>query len=208
MGATRLRTVAERSPAIDFAPGQSIAHRLKRQLRRDARFDSAVQAAHRRWRPGLLEYVCGGDLQTVVTAPIIYSLLIPFAVLDVWVTGYQWICFPIYGIARVPRRRYFALDRHKLAYLNALEKLNCTFCSYANGVIAYVREVAARTELYWCPIKHGRRMPAPHGRYALFAEYGDPKAFRTGLQALKHQMPRKRPAGALRAQGRRSRDPR
>jgi len=208
MGATRLRTVAERSPAIDFAPGQSIAHRLKRQLRRDARFDSAVQAAHRRWRPGLLEYVCGGDLLTVVTTPIIYSLLIPFVVLDVWVTGYQWICFPIYGIARVPRRRYFALDRHKLAYLNALEKLNCTFCSYANGVIAYVREVAARTELYWCPIKHGRRMPAPHGRYALFAEYGDPKAYRTGLQTLTQHMPRKRPAGALRPKGRRSRDPR
>jgi magnesium-transporting ATPase (P-type) len=25
--------------------------------------------------------------------------------LDVWITAYQWICFPVYGIARVPRNR-------------------------------------------------------------------------------------------------------
>jgi hypothetical protein len=36
-------------------------------------------------------------------------------------------------MARVPRRRYFAVDRHKLAHLNGIEKVNCTFCSYANG---------------------------------------------------------------------------
>ena len=64
------------------------------------------------------------------------------------------MCFPIYGIERVQRRRYFAIDRHTLAYLNAIEKANCLYCSHANGVIAYVREVAARTEQYWCPIKH------------------------------------------------------
>ena len=35
---------------------------------------------------------------------------LPFAVLDIWVTVYQWVCFPIYGIPRVPRRAYFAID--------------------------------------------------------------------------------------------------
>ena len=31
-----------------------------------------------------------------------------------------------------------------LAYLNGIEKLNCTFCSYANGLIAYVRRDRSR----------------------------------------------------------------
>ena len=81
--------------------------------------------------------------------------------LDLWVTLYQSICFPIYGMARVPRRQYFAIDRHKLAYLNGIEKVHCTFCSYANGLIAYVREVAARTEQYLVPDQTRSRNSGP-----------------------------------------------
>jgi hypothetical protein len=88
----------------------------------------------------------------------------------------------------VPRRPYFTVDRHKLAYLNGIEKLNCTFCSYANGLIAYVREVAARTEQYWCPIKHARAIPAPHQRYHAFLDYGDAPGYRKKLPALRHAM--------------------
>ena len=76
------------------------------------------------------------------------------------------------------RRDYFVLDRYRLGYLNAIEKVNCTYCSYANGLIAYIREIAARTEQYWCPIKHGRRVRSPHSRYALFADFGDAAGYR------------------------------
>ena len=113
------------------------------------------------------------------------------ALLDTWVTIYQWVCFPIYGIARVPRRHYFVIDRHKLAYLNAIEKVNCTFCSYANGLLAYVREVAARTEQYWCPIKHARPLAVPHTRYHLFFDYGDAEGYRRGLVTLRRTLPRR-----------------
>jgi hypothetical protein len=116
-----------------------------------------------------------------LTVPLIYSLALPFVVLDVWVLVYQAICFPVYGIARVPRRRFFAIDRHRLPYLNAIEKLHCTYCSYANGVIAYTREVAARTEAYWCPIKHQRRVASTHRLYPKFSEYGDAGDYRRGL---------------------------
>jgi hypothetical protein len=34
--------------------------------------------------------------------------------------------------------------------------------AYANGVFAYVREVGSRTEQYWCPIKHARRVLGVH----------------------------------------------
>ncbi len=114
-------------------------------------FDRELQEAHRRLRKGIGSYVVGGGLLPLLTAPIIYSLLVPLVLLDLWVTVYQRVCFPIYGIARVSRRGYFVVDRNKLAYLNGIEKVHCVFCTYANGLVAYVREVAARTEQYLVP---------------------------------------------------------
>jgi hypothetical protein len=151
-------------------------------------FDQELRETHRRWRQSIPAYIRHGNLLSLLTAPVIYSLLLPLVVLDVWVTLYQSICFPIYGMARVCRRRYFALDRHKLAYLNGIEKANCTFCSYANGLLAYVQEVAARTEQYWCPIKHARAIPAPHQRYHVFLDYGDAHGYRTEFPALRHAL--------------------
>jgi hypothetical protein len=92
----------------------------------------------------------------------------------------------------LPRRRYFTIDRHKLAYLNGIEKINCTFCSYADGLIAYVREVAARTEQYWCPIKHARQIPQPHSHYERYFEYGDAAGYRNSLTALRKRLAPKR----------------
>lgn len=153
-------------------------------------FDKELRETHRKLRQSIPAYILEGSLLSLLTAPVIYSLLLPLVMLDLWVTLYQSICFPIYGVARVPRRRYFALDRHKLAYLNGIEKVNCTFCSYANGLIAYVREVAARTEQYWCPIKHARAIPVPHGRYHLFFDYGDAERYRRDLGPLRHTLRR------------------
>ena len=151
-------------------------------------FDRELRAAHRGLRQSIPKYLLGGNIFSLLTAPVIYSLLGPLVLLDFWVTLYQSVCFPISGIARVPRRRYFAVDRHKLAYLNGIEKVNCTFCSYANGLIAYVREVAARTEQYWCPIKHARLTPAPHRRYYEFLDYGDAHGYRDQLPALRRAL--------------------
>jgi hypothetical protein len=148
-------------------------------------FDKEIRETHRRLRQTIPAYVLEGSLLSLLTAPVIYSLLLPFVMLDLWVTLYQLICFPIYGIPRVPRHRYLVIDHHKLAYLNGIEKVNCTFCSYANGLIAYVREVAARTEQYWCPIKHARTIPAPHQRYHEFLDYGDAHGYRNELPDLR-----------------------
>ena len=148
-------------------------------------FERDVHDAHLRFRRGLIAYLRGGTLGTWLVTPVIYSLLAPFALLHAWVWLYQRVCFPVYGIVCVPSGRYFALDRHRLAYLNGLEKMNCTFCTYANGVIAFTREVAARTEQYWCPIKHSRAIPAPHPRYDRFFAFGDAQGYRRDLEALR-----------------------
>lgn len=90
---------------------------------------------------------------------------------------YQAVCFPAYGLVKVRRIDYLVFDRRHLAYLNALEKLNCAYCSYANGIIAFVREVAGLTEKHWCPIKHARRVLAAHPNMASSSIMATPKPF-------------------------------
>lgn len=153
-------------------------------------FDKELRAAHRRLKQSVPSYIREGSLLSLLTAPVIYSLILPLVLLDIWTTIYQWVCFPIYGVPRVPRGAYFVIDRHKLAYLNGIEKANCTFCSYANGLLAYVREVAARTEQYWCPIKHARAIATPHQRYHVFVDYGDAEGYHQGLKVLRRALRR------------------
>jgi hypothetical protein len=151
-------------------------------------FEEGVRLAHQRLRQSVPAYIRTAHPLSLLTAPIVYSLLLPLVFLDASVWLYERVCFPIYGIALVPRRQYFVIDRRKLAYLNGIEKANCTFCSYANGLIAFVREVSARTEQYWCPIKHSRPIPSTHGRYHLFFDYGDAQAYRRDLETLRGTM--------------------
>ena len=148
-------------------------------------FDEETRRAHQQLKQGVLAFLRHSSVLNLLTTPIIYSLGLPLVLLDAWATIYQWWCFPIYDIARVPRRRYFVIDRHKLAYLNAIEKLHCAYCSYATGVLAYVREIAACTEQYWCPVKHARPIRSPHAHYQLFLDYGDASGYRQRLGDLR-----------------------
>jgi hypothetical protein len=149
------------------------------------RFEHAVIARHRLLKARLLNYILGARPAMILSAPAIYALVIPLALLDLFVWVYQVACFPVYGIPRVRRRDYLAFDRGQLAYLNALEKLNCEYCAYANGILAYVREVASRTEEYWCPIKHAQRVLGVHSRYGNFVDFGDGDAYRHDLERLR-----------------------
>jgi hypothetical protein len=145
-------------------------------------FEEEVLRRHRELRTRLSTYLLNARLLVILTAPFIYAVIVPLVLLDLFVTLYQAVCFPVYGIPKVRRRDYLVFDRHHLAYLNALEKLNCAYCSYANGLIAYVREIAGRTEQYWCPIKHARRVMGAHSRYATFEDYGDAEGYRKWLK--------------------------
>jgi hypothetical protein len=151
-------------------------------------FEAGVEAAHRRLRIGILRYVTQASLLTLLVAPVIYAVVLPIAMLDLSMTLYQWICFPVWSIARVRRTQYVVIDRHRLAYLNAIEKLNCAYCGYANGVLAYVREIAARTEQYWCPIRHATTVRGAHARTRDFVDYGDAEAYRARLDELRAKL--------------------
>ena len=155
-------------------------YRLKRGK---VRFENDVRILQRAYRIGLWPYIRRGHFAYVLTAPLIYGLIVPLALLDISVTLYQHVCFRIYGIPLVRRSDHVIIDRQHLAYLNGLEKFNCVYCGYGNGVIAYAREIAGRTEAFWCPIKHARRAADPHAEFDGFFDYGDAESYSNWLEA-------------------------
>ncbi len=151
-------------------------------------FEHGIVAEHRRMRMSVRSFLAASPIGTVITAPVIYSLVIPLLIFDAWVSFYQAICFRAYRIPRVCRAHYIVFDRQHLAYLNWIEALNCLYCGYANGLIAYVREIGSRTEEYWCPIKHALRISDPHQRYYEFLEYGDAEGYRARLEEFRERL--------------------
>lgn len=152
------------------------------------RFAEEIARQQRRLRTGLIRYILEARLLNILSAPLIYAGFIPFVMLDLFFLLYQTICFPIYGIPKVKRAEYLIFDREDLPYLNIIEKFNCFYCSYGNGLMAYGREIAARTEQYWCPIKHARRIRAAHDRYPRFFEFGDAESYKKGLERLRNEL--------------------
>ena len=148
-------------------------------------FEQATRQYHKSLVTNLRTYLRNAEVLNILSAPVIWFCLIPALFLDLVVTAYHLICFPIYGIPRVRRGDYLVIDRNSLTYLNALEKLNCVYCGYFNGLIAYVQEIAARTEQYWCPIKHARRIRTLHSRYSKFVEFGDAETYRKSLEQIR-----------------------
>ncbi|HFD79404.1 MAG TPA: hypothetical protein ENK05_03270 [Gammaproteobacteria bacterium] len=164
---------------------------------RKVRFSEGMRRLHRQYRTGLFEFLAGARLAHIASAPVIYGLVVPLALLDLAVIVYQQICFRVYRIPLVRRSDHVVIDRQHLGYLNGIEKLNCVYCGYGNGVLAFAREVAARTEQYWCPIKHARRIPSPHSRFGHFLDYGDAEAWRRELEKLRHEYDDLKPAGSV-----------
>lgn len=80
------------------------------------RFERAVLEAHRKLRSALLPWLVRSELRNVLSAPFIYAMIVPISLLDLTMTLYQWVCFPLYGIERVARRRYLVVDRQQLDY--------------------------------------------------------------------------------------------
>ena len=156
-------------------------------------FEGAIRESHRKLKRGLLHWIVTDRPQNFITGPIIYSLVVPLICMDLCVTVYQALCFPIYRIGKVRRADYIIFDRQHLEYLNFFERFHCTYCAYANGLLAYTLEVAMRTEQYFCPIKHAHRVLGAVARYERFLPYGDATDYHAKLNefriALENEMP-------------------
>lgn len=128
------------------------------------------------------KYISSFSLPEILVLPFIWSMIVPAAILDISATIYQAVCFPVYKIPKVKRSDYVIMDRYNLFYLDRFERISCWYCEYFNGVIAYVREMAARTEQFWCPIKHSRSLKEKHSRYEKFFDFGDYMKYREELE--------------------------
>lgn len=148
-------------------------------------FEQSIKQAHRKLKQGFFRWLVTNRPLNLITGPIIYSMIIPLLIVDLLISFYQFSCFPIYKIARVRRADFIVFDRSQLQYLNFIEKFHCFYCEYANGLIAYIQEIIARTEEYFCPIKHARKVVGSHNRYAHFLDYGDADNFETKLEAYR-----------------------
>ncbi len=152
------------------------------------KFKEGIEDAHKKLKITLFRYILNSNIRNVVSAPFIYSMIIPFVFLDITMTFYQIICFSLYRVKKVKRSSFVVMDRYKLKHLNSLERFNCLYCEYGNGVIAYAREISARTEQYWCPIKHAKKVIGRHSRYNEFMDYGDAENYHENLAVLRKKL--------------------
>ena len=186
---TRIGEIVERMKALQHELETELDKRreeFRYQLEdRKVRFEQEILVQQRRFKENLIKYVITAKPKHLLTAPFIYVVFFPMLLLDLFATLYQWVCFPIYGIPRVRRRDYMMHDRNSLAYLNLLEKFNCFYCSYADGLTSYLKEIIGLTEQYWCPIKHAHKVLAEHSRYTRFMEFGDAENYRKDLEKVR-----------------------
>lgn len=118
-------------------------------------------------------------LQHLISAPLIYFQIVPAVFLDISLEIYHRMCFPLYGLPYVDRSKYIRIDRHKLSYLSGIEKLNCVYCGYVNGLYAYAVQVAGETERYWCGIMHEKKKGyVPPKHHKNFVAYNDECAYK------------------------------
>ncbi len=129
-------------------------------------------------------YLKDAPLLHILSAPIIYAMLFPAIILDVMLFIYQQVIFRIYKFKFIRRSDYIVFDRQYLGYLNIIEKINCMYCSYFNGLINYTAAIAAKSEFYFCPIKHAKKIAYTHKYYYDYLAYGDDENYQEKLEKL------------------------
>ncbi len=179
----------------DAVEGQEVKFRYKLEGAR-VRFEESVLTTHRDLKVNVIRWLGQSEPRNILSVPFIYAMIVPFALVDLAVSIYQFVCFPLYRISKVERSRYIVIDRHKLSYLNSIERFNCVYCGYVNGLIAYVREIVARTEQHWCPIKHARKLLDPHRRYTRFADFGDSNELQAHIETMRDSLAKERDAAS------------
>lgn len=151
-------------------------------------FEKSIHEAHLKLKTSWFYWFISISPKHLISGPFIYGLIIPLVLFDISISLYQSICFRLYGVSRVNRSNYFIFDHRHLAYLNFFEKINCLYCSYAVGVINFSREIASRTEQYWCPIKHAHKLIDAHHRYTDFIDYGNAENYESNREKIRSEL--------------------
>src|ERR1035441_2375814 len=87
------------SPRRPTPFGPPRAHPIKEPVH----FPLEALIDHRRLKPSSWKHLRKTRLLVILSSPLIYLCVLPFLLLDASVALYQLVCFPIYGIPKVPR---------------------------------------------------------------------------------------------------------
>ena len=151
-------------------------------------FEKSIRKAHKKLKTSWFYWLITVSPRHLLSGPFIYGLIIPLLIFDIGVSVYQSVCFRLYGISLVKRSNHIIFDHQHLAYLNIFEKFHCLYCSYATGLISYAREIASRTEQYWCPIKHAHKLVDVHHRYADFLDFGNAEDYQKNIVEIRKKL--------------------
>lgn len=186
---SRLHTLVAKLKELERELAQEIQKKEEefyyKILGRKVTFEEWVTHEQKALVQKIIPFLRGSSWPVILSAPVIWAVLPAALCFDLMLSIFQSVCFPIYGIPKVRRDGYFLHDRRALPYLNIIEKVNCEYCSYVNGLIGYAQEIAGRTEQYWCPIKHARKMTTLHRRYIAFLDYGDGAGYRERIESAR-----------------------
>jgi hypothetical protein len=157
------------------------------------RFSNEILANHKDKVTHFFNYIKEAPFLHIISAPIVYMMIIPAVILDLMLFVYVEVIFRIYKFPKIKRSDYIVFDRHYLRYLNFIERLNCVYCSYFNGLINYTAAIAARSELYFCPIKHAKKIAYTHEYYYDFLPYANAKSYHDKLKNCQKKAQTKKP---------------
>jgi len=154
------------------------------------RFEQDSLAKQKEKMKKIIAYLKDVPFLHLISSPLVYIMILPAMVFDLMLYVYQQVIFRIYRFEFIKRNEYIVFDRHYLAYLNPIEKINCLYCSYFNGLMHYAAEISAKTELYFCPIKHAKKVAYKHRYYKDFLSYGNERDFQEKFQELREKLQR------------------
>jgi len=164
---------------------------IKEIEKEEEKLSAGLLTVQKEFKVNAFFYIARAPILHILTAPVIYAGIIPAFILEFFLFIYQMINFRVYQIAPVVRKEYFAFDRANLDFLNIVEKINCFYCSYFSGLLSYTMEIIGRTEQFWCPIRHARKLHSHHAHYSKFLPYGDGARYRKELPKLRNDLKKK-----------------
>jgi hypothetical protein len=187
----KIKEMIEEIEALKLKLGEEIAQHEKDisyEIQNGyVKFEKEVLDKQKENMKNLLAWFREIPLLHLLTSPLIYGMLIPAILFDVILFLYQQIIFRIYKFESLKRSDYIIFDRQYLGYLNFIEKLHCMYCSYFNGLMHYASAIASRTELYFCPIKHAKKIAYEHEYYDAFFRYGEEEEYQKKLEVLRKE---------------------
>ena len=185
----KIKEIIEEIEAMKIKLGEEIAQQEKDisyEIQNGyVRFEKKVFNRQKENMKNLLAWFRDIPLLHLLASPLVYAMIIPAILFDIILFVYQQVIFRIFKFKFIKRSDYILFDRQYLGYLNSIEKLNCLYCSYFNGLMQYAAAIAGRTELYFCPIKHAKKVAYQHDYYDAFFSYGDEDKYQEKLEALR-----------------------